>query len=59
MIHYCEYCEFNSKHKWVVKRHTEKKHKIYFNNVPVNETKIIQEAIKINGAPNHQPLHNI
>ena len=60
MLHYCEYCEFNSKHKWVVKRHTEKKHKIYFNNnITNNESKLIQEAIKINGAPNHEPLHNI
>ena len=59
MLHYCEYCEFNSKHKWVVKRHTEKKHKIYFNNITNNESKLIQEAIQINGAPNHQPLHNI
>ena len=60
MLHYCEYCEFKSKHKWVVKRHTEKKHKIYFNNnITNNESKLIQEAIKINGAPNHEPLHNI
>ena len=61
MLHYCEYCEFNSKHKWVVKRHTEKKHKIYFNNnnITNNESKLIQEAIKINGAPNHEHLHNI
>ena len=35
-------------------------HKIYFNNnIPDNETKIIQEAIQINGAPNHEPHHNI
>ena len=35
-------------------------HKIYFNNnIPVNETKIIQEAIQIDGAPHHEPLHNI
>ena len=61
MLHYCEYCEFNSKHKWVVKRHTEKKHKIYFNNnnITNNESKLIEEAIKINSAPNHEPLHNI
>ena len=29
------------------------------NNIPVNESKLIQEAIKINGAPNHEHLHNI
>ena len=44
-----------------MKRHTEKKHKIYFNNnnITDNETKIIQEAIQINGAPNHEPLNNL
>merc|ERR1712215_461687 len=55
--------------KFILERH-EKKHKMYLNinnnnnknnnnNIPVNETKLIQEAIKINGAPNHLPLHNI
>ena len=26
MIHYCAHCEFKSNHKWVVRRHLEKKH---------------------------------
>ena len=28
MLHYCEYCEYKSKHKWVVTRHTQSKHEI-------------------------------
>ena len=31
MLHYCENCEFNSIHKWVVKRHTKSKHEIGLN----------------------------
>ena len=28
MLHYCEYCEYKSTHKWVVTRHTQSKHEI-------------------------------
>ena len=28
MLHYCEYCEYKSNHKWVVTRHTQSKHEI-------------------------------
>ena len=59
-IHYCTQCDYKSTRRWDRDRHMRSQHKIYNNNnIPVNETKIIQEAIKINGAPNHQPLHNI
>ena len=59
-IHYCTQCDYNSTRRWDRDRHMRSQHKIYNNNnIPVNETKIIQEAIKINDAPNHQPLHNI
>ena len=61
-IHYCTQCDYKSTRRWDRDRHMRSQHKIYNNNnnnIPVNETKIIQEAIKINGAPNHQPVHNI
>ena len=61
MLHQCTQCDYNSKVKCNVLRHMRTQHKIYFNNnIPVNETKIIQEAIQINGASkNHEPLDNI
>ena len=69
MQYVCKQCEYSTTRKFNLERH-EKKHKMYLNinnnnnnennnNIPVNETKLIQEAIKINGAPNHLPLHNI
>ena len=62
MLHQCTQCDYNSKVKCNVQRHMRSQHKVYFNNnnnIPVNETKIIQEPIQINGAPNHEPHHNI
>ena len=59
-IHYCTKCDYKSTRRWDRDRHMRSQHKLYNNNnIAVNETKIIQEAIKINDAPNHEPLHNI
>ena len=63
MLHYCEYCEFNSKHKWVVKRHREKKHTILTNYAPAtiseqqNVTQTPSDIIQYgSGAEVIQPL---
>ena len=59
-IHYCTKCDYKSTRRWDRDRHMRSQHKIYFNNnITNNESKLIQEAIQINGAPNHEPLHNI
>ena len=56
MQYVCKQCEYSTTRKFNLERH-EKKHKIYFNNnnITDNETKIVQEAIQINGTPNIIP----
>jgi len=60
-IHYCTQCDYKSTRRWDRDRHMRSQHKLYNNNnnIAVNETKIIQEAIKINDASYNEPIHNI
>ena len=44
-MHYCRLCQFISKHKWVVERHTKSKHKDIKNN---NNTNNNNKKIKNN-----------
>ena len=39
-MHFCRLCQFISKHKWVVERHTKSKHKDIKNNNTNNNKKI-------------------
>ena len=56
-IHYCNECDYKTDRKYDRDKHVSRMHG---SNVHQNERhQIIQEPIQINGAPNHEPHHNI